>query len=411
MATQPQRGNLIDVEAMRQRFPMLQRSLNGHPLIYLDNAGSSMKTFAMADRLRDFYLDEYANTNEENSLSKIATQSVAQVRESVAKFLGASSSEEIVFVRSATEAINLVAYAFERSQLKPGDEVVVTDVEHDSNFLPWQIACERSGAKLRIAPTEENGGLSLDAFERTLSERTKVISITHVSNVFGTVYPVAEIAALAKRRDIALFVDGAQAAPHLPVDVKTLGCDFYALSAHKMGGPTGVGVLYGRREWLEKLPPYQVGGVMAASVGPDTHEWKPVPKKFEAGTEAIAEIVAFGPALQYWQEVGPTNIEATERELVRYATERLRSLRGIRILGAGTGRVSIVSFTIDGVKPQEVEKALDREGIVIRSGMLNARILMRRLGLSGAVRASFMFYNTHAECDRLAEALHRLLNV
>jgi cysteine desulfurase/selenocysteine lyase len=398
----------IEVDRIRQDFPMLGRSLHGKPLLYLDNAGSSLKPRSVLDRHRNFYEFEYANTNEENSLSQNATKAVADVRSSIANLLGASSPDEIVFLRSATEAVNLVAYAFERSQLQAGDEIVVTEMEHDSNFLPWQIACERSGAKLRIAAVARSGELDLDGLEKLLSERTKMIAVAHVSNVFGTIYPVAEIGAIAKGHGIPFFVDGAQAAPHLPVDVAKIGCDFYGFSAHKMGGPTGVGVLYGRREWLEKLPPYQVGGVMVSSLSATSHEWKPVPKKFEAGTEAIAEIVAFGPAVKYWSELGLENIEAAERRLVQYATDRLRAIPGIEIIGVGSGRVSIVSLNAHGMKPQDVEVALDREGIIVRSGTLNARILMRRLGLPGAVRAAFMFYNTEAECDRLCESLRRL---
>ena len=247
---------------------MLGRSIHGNPLIYLDTAGSCLKPRSVLDRHRHFYEFEYANTNEENSLNQNATKAVAEVRFSIANLLGSSSPEEIVFLRSGMEAMNLVAYAFERSQLHPGDEIVVTEMEHDSNFLPWQIACERSGAKLRIAEVARSGELDFDGLERMLSERIKMIAVAHVSNVFGTIYPVAEIGAMAKRRGIPFFVEGAQAAPHLPVDVAKIGCDFYGFSAHKMGGPMGVGLLYGRREWLEKLPPYQVGGAWSARYPP-----------------------------------------------------------------------------------------------------------------------------------------------
>jgi cysteine desulfurase / selenocysteine lyase len=364
--TVEQQGS-VSTEVVREHFPILRRSIHGKQLAYPDNGGSSLKPQAMVDRLKNFYSHEFANTNEENRLSRAATQTIEEVRSCMANALGAASAEEIVFVRSATEAVNLVAYAFERSQLSNGDEVVATETEHDSNFLPWQIACERSGAKLRIVPIQDSGLLDLSALEATLSDRTKIIAIAHVSNVFETVYHVHQIASIARRRGIALFLDGAQAAPHLPVNVRDIGYDFYAIPAHKMGGPTGVGILYGRREWLEKFPLYQVGGTMASSVSPTTHKGRPIPKKFEAGAEAISEIVAFCPALRYCS-----------------------------MFGMPTSR-----------QPQEVERALDGDGIVVRSGMLNARILMDRLKLPGAVRASFTFYTTAQECVQLVESLRR----
>ena len=411
MSTLVTQERSLDIKAIRSEFPMLQRRVNGNLIVYLENAGSSLKPSVMINRLQDFYRNEFANTNEQNSLSRAATSAVEEVRSAVAEMLGASSPEEIIFVRNATEAINLVAYGFGRSILKPGDEVLVTEMEHDSNVVPWQIACELSGASLQIAPVESSGVLDLDAFEKKISSRTKMIAVTHVSNVFGTIYPVDKIGSMARQRGIPFLVDGAQAAPHMPIDVKDIGCQFYAMSAHKMGGPTGVGVLYGSRDWLERLPPYQVGGIMTKSVTPTTHDWKPLPKKFEAGTESIAEIVAFGSAMKYWQQVGLENITKVERELVQYATERLRELDGIRIVGSGSGRVSVLSFTVDGMEPQAVETALDRDGIIVRGGQLNARLLMRRLELPGVVRASFMFYNTERDCDVLFESLRQIIRV
>jgi cysteine desulfurase / selenocysteine lyase len=407
--TEVQQPRSFDVQAIRNEFPMLQRRVHGKPLVYLDNAASSLKPAAMITRLSDFYKFEFANTNEQNSLSRAVTAAVQDVRSTTGKMLGASSPEEIIFVRNATEAINVVAHGFARSVLKPGDEVLVTVAEHDSNLLPWQIACEMSGASLRIAPVEPSGELDLHTFENTICDRTRVIAVSHVSNVFGTIYPVQEIGAIGRRLGIPFLVDGAQAAPHLPVDVNAIGCQFYAMSAHKMGGPTGVGVLYGRRDWLEKLPPFQVGGVMDSSLTPTTHSWKPLPKKFEAGTESIAEIVAFGSALTYWQQIGNENVARTERELVQYATDRLQEIKGVKIIGAGSERISVLSFTVDGIEAQDVETALDRDGIIVRGGQLNARLLMQRLELSGAVRASFMFYNTKEDCDTLLERLHRIV--
>jgi cysteine desulfurase/selenocysteine lyase len=401
----------FDAERVRDDFPMLETRVHGKPIVYLDNAASSLKPNAMIDRLERLYSSEFANTNEQNSLSQTATEKVQQVRSSVAQLFHASSPEEIVFVRNATEAINLAAYGFGHSVLQGGDEVLITSMEHDSNVIPWQIACETSGARLRVAEVEPSGVLDLQRLERNISDRTKVIAVSQVSNVFGKIYPVREIVAIAHRRNIPVLVDGAQGAPHLPVDLQEIGCEFYAMSAHKMGGPTGVGVLYGRRDWLERLPPYQVGGVMSASMTADSHQWKPIPKKFEAGTESIAEIVAFGAAIEYWRGIGLDQISQAERELVAYACDQLKRLPRIHVLGAETERVSVVSFTVDGMDAKEVESKLDQDGIIVRGGDLNAKLLMHTLGLSGAVRASFMFYNTKHDCDALVHSLERILQV
>jgi cysteine desulfurase/selenocysteine lyase len=404
-----QSQSAFDAGRIREDFPMLETRVHGKPIVYLDNAASSLKPSAMIDRLEHFYSTQFANTNEENSLSQAATEAVQQVRSSVAEFFRASSPEEMIFVRNATEAINLVAYGFGRSVLQRGDEVLITSMEHDSNVLPWQIACETSGARLRVAAVEASGALDLQRFEQNISDRTKVVAVSQVSNVFGTIYPVQEIVTMAHRRNIPVLVDGAQSAPHLPINLQEIGCEFFVMSAHKMGGPTGVGVLYGQKDWLERLPPYQVGGVMSASVTADSHAWKPLPKRFEAGTESIAEIVAFGAAIEYWRSIGIEKISQVERELAAYTSDQLSRLRNVKVLGAETERVSVVSFTVDGADPKEIESKLDKGGIIVRGGDLNAKLLMQTLGIPGAVRASFMFYNTKQDCDALVQNLQRIV--
>jgi cysteine desulfurase/selenocysteine lyase len=390
---------------------MLKQTVNGKPLVYLDNSATSQKPQVMIDRLRDFYTNEYAKTDEIHTLSKKATENFEQAREKIAKFINAPNAREVVFERGATEAISRLANSFARGVLKEGDEILVTAMEHHSNLVPWQIACRESGAKLKVAFINDKDELKLDQFESKLTERTKIVAVTHVSNVLGTINPIKRICEMAYERNIRSVIDGAQAAAHLPVDVQDLGCDFYAVSGHKMGGPSSIGFLYGREVWLESLPPIEGGSVMADTVTFEDFTTKPLPKKVEAGTPAFAEAIAFGEAVNYWSNLGMENIEVYEKELVAYATEKVSAIDRVRIVGKARDKVSVLSFVIDGIEPNKIEESLDQEGIAIRSGTLSAQPLIHLLGLSGVARASFMFYNTREEADALVSAIEKTIKV
>jgi cysteine desulfurase/selenocysteine lyase len=394
----------LPIEQIRGEFPMLAER-DGAALTYLDNASSSLKPRAMIDRLQEFYASEYAHPEEVHKRSRHVTELLEQTRADIALLINAREPEEIVFVRSTTEAINTLALSFERGQLREGDEVLITAMEHVANIIPWQLVCADAGAKLRVAPITRDGTLDMDAFRKCLTPRTRLVSVTQVSNVFGIIYPIEEIVQEAHAMGIPVFVDGAQSAPHLAVDVQKLGCDFFALSAHKMCGPTAVGVLYGRREWLDKPPPSEGGGSMAKSVQWNSMEPASIPKKFEAGTPPIGELVGFDAAISYRSQWGMPAIELYERYLTAYADERLRSIPEVTVLGTGD-KICCVSFTVSGMKPKEVEVALDKQDIVVRGGTLSAEPLMQSLGLSeGAVRVSIAFYNTRDELDRFIQAV------
>jgi cysteine desulfurase/selenocysteine lyase len=398
----------LDVIRIREDFPVLGREVNGHPLVYLDSAATSQKPRQMIERLSDLYSHEYARVEEGHTLSKEATEVFEGTRAKVAKLINAAEPREIIFCRGATEALNLISRCFEQDSLEEGDEILVTEAEHHSNILPWLLACRTRGAKLRAAPITPEGDLDLAAFERMLNERVRVVGVTHMSNVTGAVYPVKEITAMAHARGIPVMVDGAQAAPHMPVDVREIGCDFYAGSGHKMGGPSSVGFLYGRADVLERLPAADGGSTMAESVSFDDFKPKPIPHKYEAGEPAFGEVEAWGAGLDYWNEIGLERIASYEKGLTDYALKRLSPIDGVRVLGDPAERLSIISFTVEGVKPKDVEKALDEEGIAVRAGKLEAEPLLKALGTEEAVRASFMFYNTYEEADVLAAALEKI---
>ncbi|HEX8370782.1 MAG TPA: SufS family cysteine desulfurase [Pyrinomonadaceae bacterium] len=399
----------FDVEKIRADFPMLKQKVNGKPLVYLDNSASSQKPQVMIDRLCDFYTNEYAKIDEIHSLSKKATENYEQARGKVAKLINAHDAKEIIFERGATEALSRLANSFARSILKEGDEILITAMEHHSNLVPWHIACGESGAKLKVAPINEKGELLLDEFESKLTERTKVVAVTHVSNVLGTINPIKQICEMAYERNIRTVIDGAQSAAHLPVDVQDLNCDFYAVSGHKMGGPSSVGFLYGKAAWLDRLPPIEGGSVMAETVTFEDFETKPLPKKIEAGTPSFAEAIAYGAAVDYWSNLGLENIAEYEKELLAYATEKVRAIDRVKIIGEAQDKISVLSFTIDGIEPNKIEETLDKEGIAIRSGTLSAQPLMKVLGVSGVARASFMFYNTPEEAAALAAGIEKCI--
>lgn len=400
--------SVLDLDRIRRDFPMLRKKMNGRPLIYLDSAATSQKPQVMIDRLTRLYTDEYAKVEEGHSLSKYATKVFEEVRAKVARLINAVEPREVIFTRGATEALNLIARTFERTQLREGTEVLVTEAEHASNLIPWQMACEDSGASLRVVPVTKSGALDLERFKVLLNDRVRVVAVSHVSNVTGTIYPVKEITRLAHARGIPVLVDGAQAVPHMPVDVRDIGCDFYAGSGHKMGGPSSVGFLYGVASRLEALPIADGGSTMCETLSLHRIQAKPLPHKYEAGEPAFGEAVAWGPAIDYWTDLGMERIAAYEQELTRYASAKLAAIPGVRVMGDGTDRISVVSFTLEGVPPKDVEKELDRRGIAVRAGDMDAKPMLDAMGVPQVVRASFMFYNTRQEADVLAEAVAEL---
>ena len=403
-------ANELPIDEIRNSFPMLQPK-TGKQMVYLDNASSSLKPEAMIHRLQQFYSTEYAHPEEVHHRSKHVTELIEQSRAEIARLINAREPEEIVFVRSTTEAINTFSLGFARSNLREGDEVLITAMEHVANVIPWQLVCADAGAKLRVVPLRSDCTLDMAAFREHLTPQTKLVSLAHVSNVFGLIYPVEEVVREAHAKGIPVFVDGAQSAPHLATDVQKIGCDFFAFSAHKMCGPTAVGILYGKREWLERLSPSEGGASMAQSVSWDSMEPATLPKKFEAGTPPFSEIIAFASAIQFRNQWGMPAIERYERQLTAYLDERLRSLPHVNVLGSGE-KVCCVSFTVSGVKPQEVEKAMDEQDIVIRGGTLSAQPVLKTVGLpEGVVRVSVSFYNTREEIDQLIQALERFLAV
>ena len=396
----------IDVERVRQDFPLLHQRVRGKPLVYLDNAATSQKPQSVIDAVTRFYTSENANIHRGvHYLSERATDAYDQVREKVARFLNARSSREIIFTRGTTEGINLVAQSYGRPALKPGDDIVITAMEHHSNIVPWQLVCEQTGARLRAAPFNDAGELDVDAFERLLTDRTRLVSVVHVSNALGTVNPVKRLIALAHDRGIPVLLDGAQSAPHLGVDVQELDCDFFAFSGHKLFGPTGVGVLFGRESLLEQMPPYQGGGDMIATVTLERSTWAPLPAKFEAGTPMIAQVMGLGAALDYVMDLGFERISSWEHQLLSYATERVIGVEGLKLIGTAAHKASILGFTLKGVHPHDIGAILDDSGVAIRAGHHCAQPVMRHFGIPATARASFAFYNTRDEADILADAL------
>jgi cysteine desulfurase/selenocysteine lyase len=395
----------LDVDKIRRDFPVLQRQVHGKPLIYLDSAATSQKPLAMIERIAEIYGRDYARPEEGHSLSKEATKAFEGTRAKVAALLNAAEAREIVFCRGATEAIGLVSRMVEHRCLGEGDEILITEAEHHSNIGPWLLACRQTGARVVAVPVTATGDLDLDRLEEMLTPRVKMLAVTHVSNVTGGINPVQRIVALARERGILTMVDGAQAVPHFAVDVRAIGCDFYAGSGHKMGGPSSVGFLYGRAEILEAMPIADAGSTMAEDMTLEEITPKPIPHKYEAGEPAFGEVEAWAPAIDYWTDLGLNTIEAYERELTEYARGRVRAVPGVRLVGDPADRISVVSFAVDGIPANDVEQALDKQGIAVRAGNREAAPLLRALGLEEAVRASFMFYNSHAEADALADAL------
>ncbi len=396
----------LDIAKIRADFPILSERVNGKPLIYLDNAATSQKPQVVLDTIGRYYGHVNANIHRGvHTLSMRATEAHDAARQTVRRFINAADTREVIFVRGATEAINLVAQSYGRTRVGAGDEVLITAMEHHSNIVPWQILCEEKGAHLRVAPIDDRGELLLDEFEKLIGPRTKIAAFTHVSNALGTVNPVAEMIAMAHRRGVPVLVDGAQAVPHMAVDVEALDCDFYAFSGHKVYGPTGIGVLFGKRALLDAMPPYQGGGDMISSVTFAKTTYNDLPFKFEAGTPDIAGAIALGAALEYISGIGMDKIAAHEHELLAYATEQVGSLPYVRLIGTARERAGVLSFLVDRVHPHDLGTILDRDGIAIRTGHHCAQPVMDRFGIPATARASFAVYNTKQEIDALVAGI------
>lgn len=401
----------FDPHAVRRDFPILQEQVHGKRLIWFDNAATTQKPTAVIDRLAQYYERENSNVHRgAHTLAARATDAYENARETVRRFLGASSPKEIVFVRGATEGINLVAQSWGRRNVREGDEIVITWLEHHANIVPWQQLCAEKGAVLRVAPVDDTGQIILEEYERLLNPRTKIVSIAQVSNALGTVTPVREMIAIAQRHGARTLVDGAQSVSHMRVDVQALGCDFLVFSGHKIFGPTGIGVVWGRKELLDSMPPWQGGGNMIADVTFEKTVYHPAPERFEAGTGNIGDAVGLGAALEYVESIGMEVIGRYEHELLAYATERVASVPGLRIIGTAAEKASVLSFVLDGCPTEKVGGLLDREGIAVRSGHHCAQPILRRFGLEASVRASLAFYNTAEEVDALAAALMKIQN-
>ena len=397
------------VERLREDFPILREKVHGKDLVYLDNANTTQKPRAVLSALQNYYEHENSNIHRgTHRLSEIATEKYEGARATVRRFINAAEEREIVFVRGATEAINLVARTFGDSQIKAGDEILITHLEHHSNIVPWQLLCERSGAKLVVAPINDAGEIIVEEFAKRLSGKTKLAAFGHVSNALGTVNPVRKLTAFAHAAGAAVLVDGAQAAPHGRVDVQEIGCDFYAFSGHKMYGPTGIGALYGRAAWLEKLPPFHGGGDMILSVSFEKTEYNAIPWKFEAGTANIAGAIGLGAAVDYLEATGLDAIAAWEHELLVYATNSLQEISGLRIIGTSHEKAAVISFVLDGVHPHDIGTILDRDGIAIRTGHHCAQPVMDRFNIPATAHASFGLYNTKAEIDALVAGVYKV---
>ena len=403
---------MYDIEKVREDFPILSREVHGKPLVYLDNAATTQKPLCVLDAMRDEYLNENANVHRGvHYLSVQATELHEQARETVRRFLNAKSTSEIVFTRGTTEGLNLIASTFTEAMMEPGDEVIVSVMEHHSNIVPWQLAARRKGIRLRVIPMTDDGMLDMEAYDNLFNEKTRIVSVAHVSNVLGTVNPVEDIVRMAHDHGVPCVVDGAQSAPHVKVDVRKLGCDFYVCSGHKMYGPTGIGVLYGKEEWLDRLPPYQGGGEMIDHVSFEKTTFEKPPLKFEAGTPDYIASHGLAVAIDYMERLGMDNIERHERELTAYALQRLSAIDGMHIYGPHDqlhSHDAVVSFNVGNIHHMDMGTLLDQLGIAVRTGHHCAQPLMDRLGVLGTVRASFALYNTKHEIDVLAEGIERV---
>ncbi len=401
----------LDIARIREQFPVLHQQINGRDLVYFDNAATSQKPQSVINALVDYYTGYNANIHRGiHTLAEKATRAYEDTRHTAVRFLNARSEQEIIFTRGVTESINLVAASFGKAFIHAGDEIIISGLEHHSNIVPWQIVCEDKKATLKVIPVSEEGDLDLEAFQKLLSSRTKMVAVNHASNSLGTINPVKEIIALAHAAGAAVLIDGAQAGPHLLIDVQDLDCDFYCLSAHKMYGPTGAGILYGKKEILEKMPPYQGGGEMIQSVTFAKTTYNDLPYKFEAGTPNIADVIAFKYAMDFITGTGRESMAAHEHALLQYATERVSVLKGVRPIGTSKNKVSVLAFVIPGIHHFDIGQMLDARGIAVRTGHHCTQPLMEQYCIEGTVRASFAVYNTKAEIDQLVDGLERIIN-
>jgi cysteine desulfurase/selenocysteine lyase len=402
----------FDVRAIRSDFPILQLKVHGKPLVYLDNAATSQKPQSVIDAVLHFYTNECSNIHRGvHALSERATNAYEETRTKARRFINAAEEREIIFVRGTTEGINLVSQSYGATHIRAGDEIIISAMEHHSNIVPWQILAEQKGAALRVVPINDRGEFLMDEYRKLLGPRTRLVSVAHVSNALGTINPVLEIIQLAHQWNAPVVIDGAQAVPHMRVDVQQLDCDFYAFSSHKMYGPTGTGVLYGKARLLEEMPPYQGGGDMISSVTFEKTIYNKLPHKFEAGTPNIADGIAFGAAIDYLEKIGLENIAAYEHELLEYATQALASIPGVRLIGTAREKASVVSFVLEGVHPHDMGTILDQDGIAIRTGHHCAQPVMDRFGVPATARASLSFYNTREEIDALADGVRKVSEV
>ena len=403
---------ILDIQSIRASFPILSRTVKGKPLIYFDNAATTQKPQVVIDALTDYYKLYNANIHRGiHSLAEEATAAYEATRDTVRSFINAKYREEIIFTRGVTESINLVAYSWGKANLKPGDEVIISGMEHHSNIVPWQLIAASTGAVIKVSPVGDEGDLVMEAFYELLSDKTKLVSIVHASNALGTINPVKEIITAAHNKGAIVLVDGAQSSVHLDIDVQDLDCDFFAISSHKVYGPTGIGVLYGKKSILENMPPFMGGGEMIKEVSFEGSTWNDLPYKFEAGTPNIADTVALKAAIDFVAGIGKENIRAHEDQLLQYAAAQLKSIDGVKLIGEAKHKVSVASFVIDGVHPQDVGILLDNQGVAVRTGHHCTQPLMKRFGIPGTIRASFAMYNTLEEIDVMIQALNKAIKL
>tara|TARA_Y100000590_G_scaffold163819_1_gene187783 strand:+ start:2375 stop:3595 length:1221 start_codon:yes stop_codon:yes gene_type:complete len=396
----------MNINSIKSQFPIFEKKINGKPLVYLDSSNSSQKPLSVLNCLDNFYKNEFSNIGRSiHSLAVNATNKFEETRENVKKFVNANSKDEIIFTKNATESINLIASTFGQQNIKKGDEILITELEHHSNYVPWHYLRETKGAIIKFAPINDDGDIIIEKLKELISQKTKIIAITHLSNVTGTIVPIKEIVEIARKKNIPVLVDGCQSAPHIKIDVKDLDCDFYAISGHKVYGPTGVGILYAKKKWLEQLPPYIGGGGMISEVKKNKITYAPLPEKYEAGTMPTAEVVAFNESIKFMNSIGIENIIKHEKELTNYALEKMKKINSVSIIGNPKNKAGVISFTIKGIHPHDISTIVDEEGVAIRAGHHCCQILHERLNLSATARASIGIYNTKEDIDILCKAI------